>query len=85
MASVLPSAHGCDPLVATYIHAAHLPSHQALVGANRRTYGPTTMPKSVTPRKVESEGEICRLFADGRGKWPYTIPTVGIPAMERRR
>ena len=84
MASVLSSARGCGPLVATYIHAAHLPSRQALVVANRRTYVPTAMPKSVTPRKIDSAGEICRLFADGRWKWPYTNPAVSIPTMGRR-
>ena len=77
--SVWPSAHGCDPLVATYTHAEQLPSHQALVESNRRTYVPTTMPKSVTPRKIESGGEICRRFADGRCQWLYANPTVRIP------
>ena len=44
MASVLTSACCCDPTATTHNRAAHLPSHQQLVDANRRTYVPT-LPK----------------------------------------
>ena len=72
MASVLTSACCCGPTVTTHYRASHLPTQQQLVGDNKRTYLPT-LPKSaatsVTPLRVDSAGEICRLFADGRRKW----------------
>ena len=54
--------------------AAHLPTHAALVGDNRRVHLPAAVAKSVvasaTPRgRVGSDGEICRAFANSACTW----------------
>ena len=73
MASVLTSKAVVARRSQRNAHAAHLPTHAALVGDNRRIRTPTTVPKSVTsvtPRgRVDSAGEIRRLFASGACKW----------------
>ena len=68
-----------DEIIAAVLvsHVGHVPSHAALVDANRMAQPavPKAVGQSATPRR-DSTGEICRLFSIGKCKYGATCKRI---------